>query len=74
MSREKLVFGLSDRLTAALRLSGKSVLQLSKETKISRTSVYYHLNGQQAMSALAIARYASALNVSADYLLGLKGE
>lgn len=71
MNKSQKIEGLRDRLRNAFIASGKTATQVRRETGISKSCFYQHLNGE-GMGALHIARYAVALNVSADWLLGIK--
>lgn len=64
--------GVTERLREAVKASGKSPAQIQRETGISKTTFYSHLNGETAMSELFIAKYCATLGVSADWLLGLR--
>lgn len=74
MRKSPRVAGLRDRLRNAFIDSGKTAEQLMKETGIGKSVFYRHLGGNSTPCALHLARYAAALNVSADWLLGLKKE
>lgn len=65
--------GVTERLQKAVLDSGKSSAQIIAETGISKSTYYKHMDGNP-MNELHIARYCNALNVSADWLLGLKKE
>ena len=73
MNKSQKIEGLRDRLRNAFIASGKTAEQVRRETGISKSSFYTHLNGEP-MGPLYLARYCVALNVSADWLLGLKEE
>lgn len=56
-----------------LRLSNKfTLVQLAKETGISKSTLSSWETGERVPSALAIITLAKFFNVSADYLLGLE--
>lgn len=56
-----------------LRLSKKfTLVQLEKETGISKSTLSSWETGERVPSALAIITLAKYFNVSADYLLGLE--
>lgn len=74
MRKASRVEGMRDRLRNAFIDSGKTAEQLMKETGICKSVFYNHLGGGSTPNALHLARYAGALNVSADWLLGLKKE
>ena len=44
---------------------------IADQTGISRTSIGYYFNGDNIPDAINLAKIAKAMNVSADYLLGL---
>lgn len=71
--QDKRVRGMGLRLREAFELSGKTAAQVAREIGVSRSSFYRHLDGDP-MLPLALARYSLALNVSADWLLGIKRE
>ena len=71
MKKTRRVFGMGDRFREACNLSGKTYSQIIRETGSTRSSFYRHLDGYQ-METLALAKYCLALNVSADWLLGIK--
>lgn len=73
MRRNQTLEGTRDRLRRAFIASGKTAVQVCRETGIPKSSFYRHLNGE-GMSLLHLARYCTTLKVSADYLLGLKKE
>lgn len=73
MGKHYKVQGLNERLREAIFVSGKSVLTLAEEAGINYVSVYDHMNGT-GVSTPYLLRYCKVLNVSADWLLGLKEE
>lgn len=46
--------------------------ELAKKTKIKKQSIYNYINGIQEPSISKLYKICIALDVSADYLLGLK--
>ena len=55
-----------------LRLEkGLSLIQLAKETGISKSAISFWENGDRIPTALNIITLAKYFEVSADYLLGL---
>lgn len=74
MRKASRIEGLQSRLRSAFLWSNKTAEQVQRETGIPKTSFYCHLSGTCTPNALHLARYAGALNVSADWLLGLKKE
>ena len=70
MFRGKRLRGFDERLQQAIRKSGKTNGQLMREMQIPKTTFYAHICGSQ-MCPLYLAKYCIALNVSADWLLGI---
>ena len=73
MGKHYKVIGLTERLREAIFASGKSVLTLAEEMGATHTAIYDHMKGV-GVSVSYLLRYCKALNVSADWLLGLKEE
>lgn len=71
IGRHRKLQGVTDRLNKAVLLSGKTPGQIQKEAGICKTSYYYHMSGG-AMGELYIAKYCAVLNISADWLLGIR--
>ena len=65
---------LAERLAAAAHARGLTQQQLADAVGVARQAVSRWLNGKQAPEARYLARAAVALNVSADYLLGIDGQ
>lgn len=63
--------GLSDRLQSSIGTSGKDIAQIARETSITTSNIYEYIRGNSLPSSLNLAKLATCLNVSADYLLGL---
>ena len=74
MRHASTIEGLRSRLHSAFLDSGKTAKQVQLETGISKSLFYTHLRGDGTPNALHLARYATALKVSTDWLLGLKKE
>lgn len=51
-----------------------SLIELSKETGLSKSALCYWEKGERIPNAVAIIKLAKFFNVSADYLLGLTNE
>ena len=64
--------GLSDRLNKAIWNSNKDNTQIAKEAKLSAGNLWKYRNGLTP-SVPTLMRLATTLNVSTDWLLGLKG-
>lgn len=70
----KVVEGFRDRLEEAIFSSGKSLTEICREAGISRTNLWsYRFDGIMPQT-MTLLRLAIVLNVSTDWLLGLKGE
>ncbi len=57
------------RLSHAMDRAGKTPAQLTEETGVSRSALFRYLRGEGLPSAIGLARIASCLRVSADWLL-----
>lgn len=62
------------RLKHALSVLNVKQKELADKANLNEASVSKYIKGQAIPTAPIVARIASALNVSADYLLGLKNE
>lgn len=62
-----------DRLNMAIGESGLSLTEICRRAKIDRTNITYYMHGRLP-SAKSLIGLALTLNVSTDWLLGLKGE
>lgn len=71
MARYQKVEGLTERLNEAVLKSGKTPKEICCETGICYSSFYDHLAGRP-MGELYLAKYCTVLNISADWLLGIK--
>ena len=61
-----------DRLTEAIEKSNLDMAEISRRTGISKASLFGYRDEGIQPRAMAIAKLAIVLNVSSDYLLGLK--
>lgn len=71
MRHNRKVEGLTERLNSAVYASGLTPGEIQKRAGVKRNTYYDHLSGQP-MSELFIAKYCTALGISADWLLGLR--
>lgn len=62
-----------DRLIKAIGRTGRSTTSICRQAHISTTSINRYLNGGMP-NMKALIGLSVALNVSADWLLGLKGD
>lgn len=70
-----MVYGFGDRLKGAIKKKNINYVQLSKRTGIDRKTIMNYCNNQSSPTGCAyLMRLCRELNVSADYLLGLKEE
>ena len=74
MMRRYIVDGLSKRLRQAVADSFLSIESISNKTGISRSCLWYYLTNEKNPSVYSLAQLAKVLNVSTDWLLGLKEE
>ena len=74
MMRRYIVDGLSKRLRQAVADSFLSIESISTKTGISRSCLWYYLTNEKNPSVYSLAQLAKVLNVSTDWLLGLKEE
>lgn len=65
------VEGLNEKLNIAIYESGLDLSEICKRAKISRHMLWQYRFYSVTPGALALARLAVVLNVSADYLLGI---
>lgn len=63
----------SARLTATMKSKGISKKQLADKIKVSAQSITYYCKGERLPDVNILRDIANALEVSADYLLGLQG-
>ena len=70
--RRIVIFGFADRLNEAIWKSDLDLVEICRRSKISRSALWgYRYTGIQP-PAWALARLATTLNVSSDYLLGIE--
>lgn len=62
------------RLWKARKASGKSIVELSDDTGISKRSIGYYESGECEPKASNLAKICKSLGVSSDWLLGLEEE
>lgn len=62
----------TERLKELRIEKGLSLVQLAKETGISKSAISFWENGDRIPTALQIITLAKYFEVSADYLLGLE--
>ncbi|MDE6504395.1 MAG: helix-turn-helix domain-containing protein [Clostridia bacterium] len=62
----------TERLKELRIEKGLSLVQLAKETGISKSAISFWENGDRIPTALNIITLAKYFEVSADYLLGLE--
>ena len=65
--------GFEKRLQKAVYSSGLSETVICKRANISRAQLWNYINLNSKPSILVLAKLAIVLDVSADWLLGLKG-
>lgn len=61
-----------ERLQEAINKRGLNCVQLGRMVGKDRKTIYTYKNGDCLPDALTLAKLCMALNVSADYLLGIK--
>ena len=66
-----MIDGLADRLRAALAAKDMKIVNLAKATKSNTNTISSYASGTSDPSATKLAKIASCLGVSADWLLGL---
>lgn len=66
--------GIGDRLREIMHLHSVKVKALAKTTGLSEGTIRDILNGENEPSAYTLTQLCKALDVSADYLLGLTGK
>ena len=60
------------RLKSALKDAGMTQKDLAETAQVFDGNISRYVNGKRYPSAITLARIASVLNVSTDYLLGLE--
>lgn len=71
LKRNYLVEGFPERLKQAIEESGLSHVDILRRTGISKSTFYCYLDGSKSPQGLHIARLATCLHVSSDFLLGI---
>ena len=61
----------SDRLVSLMQQKGITQRQLSAQTNITPSAMSYYANGSRTPSGEILAKIATALGTSTDYLLGI---
>lgn len=72
MKPESFIRGMHERIEKEIYRQGKSKLEVCRACGMSRKTLYRSNYGN--MNSLYLARICAYLNVSADYILGIKGE
>lgn len=67
------VDGFDRRLKTAIANSNLSVTDVQRKSGVSRSNMWGYMFDGVSPSAYTVMRLAIALNVSADYLLGIEG-
>lgn len=62
---------LGEKINQAMRAKGINQRQLAEKTYITQTTVSRYITGQRTPDAIALKAICEALDVSADWLLGL---
>ena len=65
--------GFTERLEKAIFDSGKDLNQIAKESGVHRSNIWFYRFDHKMPSCYSLMRLATTLNVSTDWLLGLKG-
>lgn len=74
MNKGYVVKGLNQRLRQAVADSNLTMTEIEKKSGVSRGMMWSYLVAGNNPSVWSLARLAETLNVSSDWLLGLKGE
>lgn len=69
-----MIAGLHQKLKEEREKKGFSQKQISSIIGISASMISSYESGQRTPSILVLAKYAQALSVSTDYLIGIKTE
>ena len=72
--KSKQIEGFDRRLLKAIDNKDMSCRQVCLMTGISTNSMNNYINEDQMPSCINLVKLSKLLNVSTDYLLGLKGE
>lgn len=73
MNRYNKLQGVTERLREAVKASGLTPREIQQRVGIKKSTYYDHINGAR-LTELNIAKYCIVLKISADWLLGLKGD
>ena len=68
---ERHIYGVGDRLSLAVKRSGMNLTELSEKTGVLAPHISSMMHSDATMHEFSIARLCVALNISADWLLGL---
>lgn len=63
-----------ERLKLAMKRRGINQAKLAEETLVSPSTISHYMKGKRGIYYETLVAICKALNVSADYLLGLKEE
>lgn len=66
-----MIEGLDERLRAALGAKNMTIVDCAKQTKLTASTIGSYITRGSDPSATKLAKIASCLGVSADWLLGL---
>ena len=69
--KERHIFGVGDRLALAIKREGVKLCDLSRQTGVDIPHIIRMTHGDSTMHEFEIARLCVALNISADWLLGI---
>lgn len=70
--KPQMVHGFGERLNTAIKDKGITQTALEKQIGVSHGVIYSYINYGTMPSALRVAKIATVLNVSCDWLLGVK--
>ena len=62
------------RLREAMRASGLNESELAEMVDMTRPAISMYLSGRRIPETVSLIRLCRALDISADYLLGLSGD
>ena len=62
----------SDRLRLTMQIRGRTIEQLAHDTYVSKSAIYGYLNGTRNPNIIILRLLAESLDVSSDFLIGLK--
>ena len=69
----QMVEGFGERLDKAIKDNGITPVELEKQIGICHGGIYSYINYGMMPSCLRLAKIATVLNVTCDWLLGLEG-